>query len=175
MSANKKTMQSRVMVFLAAAVLTWFTFGLLFPSSDIISQQYTHFTKNLDDVDEIYLKGDQATFIYSLKNDTIIYESVFPPGKVTIMLDELQAQGVSIGIEAPPKPAGIGYMLLMSIIPVFLLIGALVWLSKKAGGGSAVSALGNSPAHLINPEDNKTTLEDVAGNPGDFDEVHELV
>ena len=42
----------------------------------------------MDNVDEIYLRGDQATFMYSLKNDTIVYESVFPPGKVTAMPPE---------------------------------------------------------------------------------------
>jgi len=167
-------MQSRVLVFAAAAILTWFTFGLLFPTSDVIPKQYSHFTQHLDDVEEIYLKGDRASFLYSLKNDTTVYESVFPPGKVTLMLDELQVQGTSIGVEPPPKPAGMGSMLLMSIIPVCILIGALVWISKKGGAG-ATAGMGSNPANLINPEDNNTTLNDVAGNPGDFDEVHELV
>lgn len=162
------------MILIAAAVLTWFTINWMFPTPNVISQQYTHFTKHLDDVDEIYLKGDQTSFLYSLKNDTTTYQSVFPPGKVTLMLDELQAQGASIGVEPPPKPMGMGQMILFSILPVFLLIGALVWLSKRNSAG-ATSGFGSSPAHLINPEDNKTTLADVAGNPGDFDEVHELV
>ena len=67
-----------------------------------------------------------------------------------------------------------GQMVAMSIIPVFILIGALIWISRRGGAG-ATAGMGNNPAQLVNPEDNKTTLEDVAGNPGDFDEVHELV
>jgi len=171
MSDNKKPMQSRVLVFVAAAILTWFTFNLLFPTSEVVSQQYTHFTKNLDRVDEIYLKGDQASFLYSLKGDDIIHESVFPPGKVVPILDELQAQGAAIGVEAPPKPVGTGQMIVMSIIPVFILIGALIWISKRNGAG-ATAGLGSNPANLINPEDNKTTLDDVAGNPGDLSLIH---
>ena len=174
MSDNKKSTQYPGFVFAAMILFMFGAYNLLFPSTDVVSQQYTHFTKNLDHVDEIYLKGDQASFLYSIKNDDTVYESVFPPGKATLILDELMVQGTAIGVEAPPKPVGIGQMIAMSIIPVFILIGALIWISKRNAAGAA-AGFGSNPAHLINPEDNKTTLADVAGNPGDFDEVHELV
>ena len=166
---NNQTIQKWGTFVLAALLI--FMAWQMFQGSDVTTKQYTHFTQNLDDVTEIYLRGDQATFLYTLKNDTTVYESVFPPGKVTVMLDELQTQGVSIGVESPPKAGGMGTMILISLLPVLLLIGALVWLSKR-GGASAAAGFGDSPARLINPEENKTTLKDVAG---DFEEVDELI
>lgn len=152
-------------------------FGMLWQSmsSDnyLVNKPYNHFTLHLDDVSTFVLRSDQKTFSYTLKGDTILYQSVFPPGKATLLIDELQSQGAIIEIEAPPKPAGIGSMILFSIIPVILLIGALFWMSKRSGGG--VASFGNSPATLVDPEKNTTTLEDVAGNPGDFDDVYELI
>ncbi len=35
--------------------------------------------------------------------------------------------------------------------------------------------MGDNPATLVDPEKNTTTLDDVAGNPGDFDDVYELI
>lgn len=140
----------------------------------LVDKPYNHFTQNLDNVGSFVLRSDQKTFGYILRGDGTLYQSVFPPGKATLLIDELQAQGTIIDIEAPPKPAGIGTMILFSIIPVILLIGALVWLSKR-GGSSGVAAFGNNPATLVDPEKNHTTLADVAGNPGDFDEVYELI
>jgi len=153
-------------------------FGMLWqsmsPDNYIVNKPYNHFTQNLDDVSSFLLRSDQKTFGYILRGDTTLYQSVFPPGKVTLLIDELQTQGTIIEVEAPPEPAGFGSMILFSIIPVMLLIGALVWMSKR-GGSSGVAAFGNSPATLVDPAKNTTTLADVAGNPGDFDEVYELI
>lgn len=132
---------------------------------------YSHFTQNLDDVTEFRLQSDATSFYYVLNGESGVYESVFPPGKSTTMINELQTQGTTIEVDPPPSPTGMGTMILFSILPVLILIAALVWLSKKGGSG-AVSTFGESPARLINPEENKTTLKDVAG---DFEEVHELI
>lgn len=140
-------------------------------SSNVIQMPYSHFTQNLDDVTEFRLQSNATSFYYVLDGKPGVYESVFPPGKATTMINELQTQGTTIEVDPPPKPSGMGTMIMFSILPVLILIAALVWLSKK-GGGATAGAFGDSPARLINPEDNKTTLKDVAG---DFDEVNELI
>ena len=86
----------------AARMATWAIVTLLFfyayskfnaPDADSLSMPYNHFTQNLDDVEGFILSGDQRSFAYLLKDEPIRYESVFPPGKVTKMIDELQSQG----------------------------------------------------------------------------------
>ena len=139
-----------------------------------IPMPYSHFVQNFDDIKELRLLDDSTSFHYVLNGESSIYQSAFPPGKATPIIDALTLKGIYIDIDPPPAPVGLGTMALMSIIPVLILVAALVWLSRKGGSGAA-AAFGGSPAQLVNPEDNKTTLDDVAGNPGDFDEVYELV
>ena len=164
----------RIMFYGVLIILFGMLWQSMSPDNYIVNKPYNHFTQNLDDVSSFLLRSDQKTFGYILRGDTTLYQSVFPPGKVTLLIDELQTQGTIIEVEAPPEPAGFGSMILFSIIPVMLLIGALVWMSKR-GGSSGVAAFGNSPATLVDPAKNTTTLADVAGNPGDFDEVYELI
>lgn len=167
---NKKT--QNYLTWALAIVLSLMVWQMLsVGNNNVVAVPYSHFTQNLDDVVEFRLQSDATSFYYALKDETGVYESVFPPGKATLMINELQTQGTTIEVDPPPKQHGLGTMALMSIIPVLILIGALVWLSKKGGAG-AVSTLGESPARLINPEENKTTLKDVAG---DFEEVDELI
>ena len=158
---------------LAAALLFTLMIAQMWTGDDfnVVQVPYSHFTQNLDDVTEFRLQSDATSFYYVLDGKSGVYESVFPPGKSTTMINELQSQGTTIEVDPPPRPSGMGTMILFSILPVLILIGALVWLSKK-GGASASAGFGDSPARLINPEDNRTTLKDVAG---DFDEVNELI
>jgi len=161
-------------------MLTWVLAGVLMVmiwqmmgsnTQHVTPMPYSHFTQSLDNVEEFRLLGNGSSFQYKLAANPSIYESNFPPGKAGKIIDELQSQQTVVNVDPPPRPAGIGTMALFSILPVLILIGALVWLSKK-GGASAAAGFGDSPARLINPDENRTTLKDVAG---DFDEVHELI
>lgn len=172
MSQTPNKINKNIITWIAALLLIMMAWQIMNSgSSTIVTMPYSHFTKNLDDVSEFRLQGDATSFYYVLDGETSVYESAFPPGKASPLIDELQTQGTTIEIEPPQKPTGMGTMILVSLIPVMLLIGALVWLSKKGGAGAA-AGFGDSPARLINPEDNKTSLKDVAG---DFDEVDELI
>ncbi len=169
-----QTPNKQIQKWLTVALVALFTVmavQMFMGNPNIIQMPYSHFTQNLDDVTEFRLQSDATSFYYVLNGESGVYESVFPPGKSTTMINELQTQGTTIEVDPPPSPTGMGTMILFSILPVLILIAALVWLSKKGGSG-AVSTFGESPARLINPEENKTTLKDVAG---DFEEVHELI
>ena len=163
--------QTKWLTVALAALLTFMVVQMFMDNPNIVQTPYSHFTENLDDVTEFRLQSDATSFYYVLEGKPGVYESVFPPGKSTTMINELQTQGTTIEVDPPPRPSGMGTMIMFSILPVLILIAALVWLSKK-GGASASAGFGDSPARLINPEDNKTTLKDVAG---DFDEVNELI
>lgn len=167
---NKQLVLTLVFVLLIGYL--WTTF----PSQggDPIGVTYSHFTKEMDKVDNFHLLGDGREFMYTLKGDsTAVFKSTLPPGYAEPIVAEMIAQGTSVVSDPPPKAGGMGSMLLMSIFPVLLLIGALVWMSRRAGGAAA--AMGGNPATLVDPEKNKTTLADVASNPGDFDDVYELI
>ena len=139
-----------------------------------IDTTYSEFAKEFANVDHFHLNENGREFLYTLKGNHITsYSAVLPPGYSAKVIPELIAQGTALVIDPPPKAGGIGSLLLMSILPVVLLIGALVWMSRRAGGAAA--AMGGNPATLVDPEKNTTTLADVACNPGDFDDIYELI
>jgi cell division protease FtsH len=144
------------------------------PTEGPLPVTYSQFAKEFANVDNFHLLSDGREFLYTVKgNDELVYRSTLPPGYAAKVVPEMIAQGASVVSDPPPKASGWGSMILISILPVMLLIGALVWMSKRAGGAAA--SMGGNPATLVDPEKNTTTLADVAGNPGDFDDVYELI
>jgi len=159
-------------VVILYGVITFF--NAWYPSNEPLPVTYSQFAKEFDKVDHFHLLSDGREFEYTIKGDDgLVYRSTLPPGYAAKVVPEMIAQGASVRSDPPPKAGGWGTMILVSILPVMLLIGALVWMSKRAGGAAA--AMGGNPATLVDPEKNSTTLADVAGNPGDFDDVYELI
>lgn len=161
-------------IFFGILYLSWWALGNLDNSVEPLPVTYSQFAKEFANVDNFHLTSDGREFMYTLKGDDIlVYKSTLPPGYSAKVIPEMIAQGASVQIDPPASAGGMGTLLLMSVLPVLLLIGALVWMSRRAGGAAA--AMGGNPATLVDPEKNSTTLADVAGNPGDFDDVYELI
>lgn len=170
--------QSVRQILLWAAVILvllimWNSYQSSDTSSAPVQQSYSHFITNLPYVTEIYVFSDQRSFSYRLSGQQTLNHSVFPPGETASVMAELKAQKTKIGAEPPTEGSGLGTLLLISFVPVLILIGALVWIAKKSQGG-ATSFIG-SPGKRADREKNTVRLKDVAGNPGDFDEVYELI
>jgi cell division protease FtsH len=102
------------------------------------------------------------------------------------MLDTLQEEDVDL--EYVDSRGNIWGDILIYALPFLLLIGALVWMSRRAQGQmGAVMNIGRSRAKVYNTEKPKTTFSDVAGygpvkleiaevvdflkNPGKFKEI----
>lgn len=68
----------------------------------------------------------------------------------------------------------IGIMLAIGIVPVLLLIGAMVFIARRAGKGSPVGDFGKSKAVRIDPADIDVSFADVALSPEDRVEIQEL-
>lgn len=163
-----------LLIFAAILFLTSTWLGSINDSNEPLSVSYSEFALEFDNVDNFHLLENGREFLYTLKgNEVAVYRAVLPPGYSAKVIPEMIAQGTSVIVDPPVSAGGMGTLLLMSILPVLLLIGALVWMSRRAGGAAA--AMGGNPATLVDPEKNSTTLDDVAGNPGDFDDVYELI
>src|SRR3712207_7124994 len=76
----------------------------------------------------------------------------------------LQQKGVVIKAEPPAQPSLLG-SLLLSLLPIALMIGIVVWLSRNAmnkqGGG--LMSIGKSKAKLLTEAHGRVTFDDVAG------------
>jgi cell division protease FtsH len=118
-------------------------------------------------------------------NNTILWESsdgslfktVVPPSNTA--LDLLMRKNIMVRAEEPPQPPWF-LQTLLSWLP-FLLF-AFLWFfyfqkgsGQSGSGGGRALAFGKSRARLINPEESKIKLDDVAGIDEAKEEVAELI
>lgn len=137
---------------------------------------YSSFIDRISSVEEFELESNQRAFLWTTDDSTAVYRSTFPTDKhAAEVIDTLEDRGVKINVQPPVEKSLLGAFLI-SILPVLLLIGALIWLYRRNnGGGSGAMAFSKSPATLVDHTKNTVTLKDVAGNPGDFDDVYEII
>lgn len=155
--------------------------GLLFifnasQKDNIVPISYSAFQTQIEDVSKFELSNDTRSFIFMVEDNPAVFTSVFPtPDHAARDIDSLIEQGVNVKAD-PPKKASFIAQFFFSFFPVLLLIAAFIWLYRRnSGGGGAVGAFGKSPAQLLDQEKNPVTLADVAGNPGDFDDIFEVI
>ncbi|MET3422249.1 cell division protease FtsH [Actinoplanes tereljensis] len=94
---------------------------------------------------------------------------------------KLQATNVPVNANSPDKSAPVWQQILVGFGPTLLLVGLLVWFSRRAaaglgGGGGGLGGFGRSRAKLYQPESGpRTTFADVAGIEEVEQEVTEIV
>jgi cell division protease FtsH len=93
-----------------------------------------------------------------------------PDDLVTTLTDN------GVVVAAEPPAAGWG-PLVFTFLPVLLLIGFLVWMTRRSAGagGSAFGGFGRAKAKLVDSERPQTTFADVAGYEGAKAELLEVV
>ena len=92
------------------------------------------------------------------------------------LIAQLQQKGVVIKAEPPPQPSLLG-SLLLSLLPFALMIGIVVWLSRRAmgqQGGGGLMSIGKSKAKLLQPG-TPVTFDDVAGIDEAKEDLQEVV
>ena len=155
--------------------------GMLFifnasKQNDTVSISYSAFQSQIQDVSKFELDSDERSFLFMVEDNPAVFTSVFPTRDHAARdIDTLVDNGVSIYADPPPKGSFLATFF-FSFFPVLLLIAAFIWLYKRnSGGGGAVGAFSKSPAQLLDQDKNTVTLADVAGNPGDFDDIFEVI
>lgn len=170
---NKQTLRT-MFAWVIIVFGVYMILGLDNQTNKQIEKSYSHFNRHIDEVNNFRLLENGQEFIYTLENvPTIQYKTVFPPGASSTVIPKLISANIDVKIDPPSKSGGLGSIILISIIPVLLLIGVLVWLQRQNVG--TIKAFSGNPATLVDPEKNTVTLDDVAGNPGDFDDVFEII
>ncbi|MBM6581699.1 ATP-dependent zinc metalloprotease FtsH [Microvirga sp. BT689] len=93
------------------------------------------------------------------------------------LIAQLQQKGVVIKAEPPPQPSLL-VSLLLSLLPFALMIGIVVWLSRRAmgqqGGGGGLMSIGKSKAKLLQPG-TPVTFDEVAGIDEAKEDLQEVV
>jgi len=102
--------------------------------------------------------------------------STYSPGDLGLMGDLLN-NGVAV-IATPPEKDSFFKQLIISLAPILLLIGVILYTMRGAGGGMGGKnpmSFGKSKARLITKDESHVTFDDVAGVDEAREEVSELV
>jgi cell division protease FtsH len=102
--------------------------------------------------------------------------STYSPGDLGLMGDLLN-NGVNV-VAKPSEKDGFFKQLIISLAPILLLIGVVLYTMRGAGGamgGKNPMSFGKSKARLITKDESDTTFDDVAGVDEAKDDVSELV
>jgi cell division protease FtsH len=102
------------------------------------------------------------------------YTSTGPSQLPDSVYTELKASGIKYTFSTPSSSA-IGEILIY-LLPVALIIGFFVWMSRRAQGQmSGIMSIGRSRAKVYTAERPRTTFDDVAGYQGVKQEISEVV
>ena len=135
---------------------------------------YSQFIESVNKghVSSVKIAGSRITGETSLGQEFETYS----PGDLGMMGDLLN-NGVSVQATPPAKESFVK-QLIISLAPILLLIGVILYTMRGAGGamgGKNPMSFGKSKARLITKDESHVTFEDVAGVDEAREEVSELV
>ncbi len=135
---------------------------------------YSEFIQSVKqgDVSRVTISGNNITGIGAGG----IEFSTYSPGDLGLMGDLLD-NGVVVEAK-PPEKEGFFKQLIISLAPILLLIGVILYTMKGASGqmgGKNPLSFGKSKARLITKDESNITFKDVAGVDEAKEEVGELV
>ncbi|BAF61272.1 ATP-dependent zinc metalloprotease FtsH [Candidatus Vesicomyidisocius calyptogenae] len=135
---------------------------------------YSQFIQNVKQgaVSQVTIAGSNITGVGTNGEQFATYS----PGDLGLMGDLLN-NGVNVVAKSPEKE-GFFKQLIISLAPILLLIGVVLYTMKGAGGamgGKNPMSFGKSKARLITKDESNITFDDVAGVDEAKDDVSELV
>jgi len=135
---------------------------------------YSQFIQSVKqgNVSSVKIAGSQISGVTALGEEFDTYS----PGDLGLMGDLLN-NGVSVQATPPAKESFLK-QLIISLAPILLLIGVIMYTMRGAGGamgGKNPMSFGKSKARLITKDESHVTFEDVAGVDEAKEEVSELV
>ncbi len=135
---------------------------------------YSEFISNVKNgsVVKVSIQGSQIKGVDDSGNDFVTYS----PGDLGLMGDLIDNR---VDVEAlPPEKDGFLKQLFISLAPILLILGILLYSLKGSGGamgGKNPLSMGRSKAKLINVGDSDISFDSVAGIDEAKEEVSEIV
>ena len=106
--------------------------------------------------------------------DTVPFNTVFAAGGDPKLVDELQQAEVQYSFQPPPNP--IGGFLLTLLLPLLLLGGVWLMLSRRMSqGAGGIFNVGKSKATEVKPETVVVSYKDVGGADEAIAELQEII
>ena len=167
-------MYKNILLWLVLGSVLASLFGQFKPTNNSTEISYSQFIQSVKqgNVSSVKIAGSQISGVTSLGEEFDTYS----PGDLGLMGDLLN-NGVSVQATPPAKESFLK-QLIISLAPILLLIGVIMYTMRSAGGamgGKNPMSFGKSKARLITKDEAQVTFEDVAGVDEAKEEVSELV
>ncbi len=167
-------MYKNILIWLVLGFLLTSLFGQFDLGTTKNNVTYSEFIQSVKqgDVSRVTISGNNITGIGAGG----IEFSTYSPGDLGLMGDLLD-NGVIVEAK-PPEKEGFFKQLIISLAPILLLIGVILYTMKGASGqmgGKNPLSFGKSKARLITKDESNITFKDVAGVDEAKEEVGELV
>ena len=167
-------MYKNILLWLVLGSVLASLFGQFKPTNNSTEISYSQFIQSVKqgNVSSVKIAGSQISGVTSLGEEFDTYS----PGDLGLMGDLLN-NGVSVQA-APPARESFLKQLIISLAPILLLIGVIMYTMRGAGGamgGKNPMSFGKSKARLITKDEAQVTFADVAGVDEAKEEVSELV
>ena len=167
-------MYKNILLWLVLGSVLASLFGQFKVTDNSTEISYSQFIQSVKqgNVSSVKIAGSQISGVTSLGEEFDTYS----PGDLGLMGDLLN-NGVSVQATPPAKESFLK-QLIISLAPILLLIGVIMYTMRGAGGamgGKNPMSFGKSKARLITKDEAQVTFEDVAGVDEAKAEVSELV
>ena len=167
-------MYKNILLWLVLGSVLASLFGQFKVTDDTNEISYSQFIQSVKqgNVSSVKIAGSQISGVTALGEEFDTYS----PGDLGLMGDLLN-NGVSVQATPPTKESFLK-QLIISLAPILLLIGVIMYTMRGAGGamgGKNPMSFGKSKARLITKDESHITFEDVAGVDEAKEEVSELV
>jgi len=167
-------MYKNILLWLVLGSVLASLFGQFKVTDNTNEISYSQFIQSVKqgNVSSVKIAGSQISGVTALGEEFDTYS----PGDLGLMGDLLN-NGVSVQATPPVKESFLK-QLIISLAPILLLIGVIMYTMRGAGGamgGKNPMSFGKSKARLITKDESHVTFEDVAGVDEAKEEVSELV
>jgi len=167
-------MYKNILLWLVLGSVLASLFGQFKVTDNTNEISYSQFIQSVKqgNVSSVKIAGSQISGVTALGEEFDTYS----PGDLGLMGDLLN-NGVSVQATPPTKESFLK-LLIISLAPILLLIGVIMYTMRGAGGamgGKNPMSFGKSKARLITKDESHITFEDVAGVDEAKEEVSELV
>ena len=139
---------------------------------------YDEFLKMVDDgeVDKVLIQSNQIVItVKKEKGERIAKEYYTGLVQDDTLSERLYEAGVEYEQEIPDTTSAIAIQLLATFLPIALLVGMIVWMTRKMSKGGGVMGIGKSNAKMYVEKQTGVTFRDVAGQDEAKESLQEVV
>ncbi len=174
---NKQGLSFIILVTVVTMIMVMALFQFQGAGSDN-EISYDEFLEMVDDgkVEEVVIQSSRIVITEKKeKGQKIAKEYYTGVVRDDSLAERLEKADVKFGQQIPDTTSAIIAQTLFALLPVFLLVGVFVWMTRKMSKGGGMMGIGRSNAKMYAEKQTGVTFKDVAGQDEAKESLQEVV